>query len=148
MLLLLFHCFFFFFFKQKMAYDMRISDWSSDVCSSDLRDEALRRIKAISDALQLSVDQIPGFLEDYGDIFLSLSYFKRYLDKIRPDFAAMKTWMHAGIADSHLRHNKHAVRACETVNVNVEAAIRFVLGRFQAIAERRRELWVAIGQAA
>src|SRR3546814_6147123 len=29
-------CVLFFFFKQKTAYDMRISDWSSDVCSSDL----------------------------------------------------------------------------------------------------------------
>src|SRR3546814_6187179 len=29
-------CVFFFFFKQKTAYEMRISDWSSDVCSSDL----------------------------------------------------------------------------------------------------------------
>src|SRR3546814_5575281 len=29
-------CDFFFFFKQKTAYEMRISDWSSDVCSSDL----------------------------------------------------------------------------------------------------------------
>src|SRR3546814_9365998 len=28
----------FFFFKQKTAYEMRISDWSSDVCSSDLDD--------------------------------------------------------------------------------------------------------------
>src|SRR3546814_4498234 len=28
--------FYFFFFKQKTAYEMRISDWSSDVCSSDL----------------------------------------------------------------------------------------------------------------
>src|SRR3546814_2365595 len=42
--------FFFFFFKQKTAYEMRISDWSSDVCSSDLLpahrmavDDALRR---------------------------------------------------------------------------------------------------------
>src|SRR3546814_8200054 len=31
-----FSCFMFFFFKQKTAYEMRISDWSSDVCSSDL----------------------------------------------------------------------------------------------------------------
>src|SRR3546814_17464234 len=31
--------FFVFFFKQKTAYEMRISDWSSDVCSSDLGDE-------------------------------------------------------------------------------------------------------------
>src|SRR3546814_3683988 len=34
--------FVFFFFKQKTAYDMRISDWSSDVCSSDLQ-ELVRR---------------------------------------------------------------------------------------------------------
>src|SRR3546814_13383063 len=34
-----FYCFF--FFKQKTAYEMRISDWSSDVCSSDLVSEPL-----------------------------------------------------------------------------------------------------------
>src|SRR3546814_11329156 len=33
---LYFICCSFFFFKQKTAYEMRISDWSSDVCSSDL----------------------------------------------------------------------------------------------------------------
>src|SRR3546814_4803426 len=33
----------FFFFKQKTAYEMRISDWSSDVCSSDLLDVLLVR---------------------------------------------------------------------------------------------------------
>src|SRR3546814_4950266 len=32
----MFSLLFFFFFKQKTAYEMRISDWSSDVCSSDL----------------------------------------------------------------------------------------------------------------
>src|SRR3546814_9516575 len=34
--LLLISCVLFFFFKPKTAYEMRISDWSSDVCSSDL----------------------------------------------------------------------------------------------------------------
>src|SRR3546814_20513385 len=36
MTLVCWFCLFFFFFKQKTAYEMRISDWSSDVCSSDL----------------------------------------------------------------------------------------------------------------
>src|SRR3546814_5515355 len=42
-----------FFFKQKTAYEMRISDWSSDVCSSDLDllargpDVAARRLQAL-----------------------------------------------------------------------------------------------------
>src|SRR3546814_8718847 len=67
---------FFFFFKQKTAYEMRISDWSSDVCSSDLeklaaeaaptraqwlelaRSEDLRQvIRRAFDALQVRITQ-------------------------------------------------------------------------------------------
>src|SRR3546814_10118369 len=44
-----------FFFKQMTAYDMRISDWSSDVCSSDLGRLALRSKKA--DPLALRVER-------------------------------------------------------------------------------------------
>src|SRR3546814_9282936 len=42
----LFLCCFFFFFKRKTAYELRISDWSSDVCSSDLTEirEALAHV--------------------------------------------------------------------------------------------------------
>src|SRR3546814_20690997 len=36
----------FFFFKQKTAYEMRISDWSSDVCSSDLS-KSVRDVAAV-----------------------------------------------------------------------------------------------------
>src|SRR3546814_6311123 len=51
----------FFFFKQKTAYEMRISDWSSDVCSSDLNYTAyangilLRRIKRCQRLEQIGV---------------------------------------------------------------------------------------------
>src|SRR3546814_15860779 len=40
--------FLFFFFKQKTAYEMRISDWSSDVCSSDLYFQWKGKVAAIS----------------------------------------------------------------------------------------------------
>src|SRR3546814_1532884 len=61
---------FFFFFKQKTAYEMRISDWSSDVCSSDLRlsnDPGAKAIGAVlveNDAPGLSFgpnEQLMGF---------------------------------------------------------------------------------------
>src|SRR3546814_4516683 len=45
---------FFFFFKQKTAYEMRISDWSSDVCSSDL----LARLRAF----KIDLDNLKRFL--------------------------------------------------------------------------------------
>src|SRR3546814_8176941 len=51
---------FFFFFKQKTAYEMRISDWSSDVCSSDLT--ILRRLvgKARADLVAGGEDDFAG----------------------------------------------------------------------------------------
>src|SRR3546814_18512755 len=39
-----------FFFKQKTAYELRISDWSSDVCSSDLAYSRVMRTGALPDA--------------------------------------------------------------------------------------------------
>src|SRR3546814_4136121 len=48
--------FVFFFFKQKTAYEMRISDWSSDVCSSDLRRS--RALTELTDADWQGVDDL------------------------------------------------------------------------------------------
>src|SRR3546814_7320350 len=49
-----------FFFKQKTAYEMRISDWSSDVCSSDLVD--IVRIIAIADDAVIAGTADEGFI--------------------------------------------------------------------------------------
>src|SRR3546814_3639149 len=43
----------FFFFKQKTAYELRISDWSSDVCSSDLEFRSITAPAVVVDAPQL-----------------------------------------------------------------------------------------------
>src|SRR3546814_13228661 len=51
-------CLLFFFFKQKTAYEMRISDWSSDVCSSDLDREQRLQVRQL-----LLMDQDIGILQ-------------------------------------------------------------------------------------
>src|SRR3546814_7501771 len=53
MVVCLYVCFVFFFFKQKTAYEMRISDWSSDVCSSDLGRARPRRRAARSSCVRV-----------------------------------------------------------------------------------------------
>src|SRR3546814_979455 len=53
-----FFSFFFFFFKQKTAYEMRISDWSSDVCSSDLLADHLGEMQ-LTDALAKMIGEGP-----------------------------------------------------------------------------------------
>src|SRR3546814_152821 len=63
-------CSYFFLFKQKTPYEMRISDWSSDVCSSDLgRADLLRRIdaeKARADAAEKSRRELEALVQERG----------------------------------------------------------------------------------
>src|SRR3546814_7664172 len=75
---------FFFFFKQKTAYDMRISDWSSDVCSSDLVavDSRPRRV-AYKESIRKSVRQHgrhkkqSGGHGQFGDVIIEVSPLAR-----------------------------------------------------------------------
>src|SRR3546814_14989311 len=59
----------FFFFKQKTAYEVRISDWSSDVCSSDLcvgmtiRRKRISRVSVSADDRKLMSNKALGFNE-------------------------------------------------------------------------------------
>src|SRR3546814_3444394 len=53
-----------FFFKQKTAYEMRISDWSSDVCSSDLCRIGNQR----ADEILTNISEGTGSLKDLTDL--------------------------------------------------------------------------------
>src|SRR3546814_10858214 len=54
----------FFFFKQKTAYEMRISDWSSDVCSSDLLSEDAMRTHLSARLDRWCMPDVIEFVED------------------------------------------------------------------------------------
>src|SRR3546814_7817024 len=75
--------FYFFFFKQKTAYEMRISDWSSDVCSSDLLSSA----NAYTDAKFAAWDDT--FAAFQGEIDHRLAEQDRRIDKQGAMGAAM-----------------------------------------------------------
>src|SRR3546814_1749884 len=55
----------FFFFKQKTAYEMRISDWISDVCSSDLVND---HVVALDNCEYLAVLALDGIAFETADI--------------------------------------------------------------------------------
>src|SRR3546814_6992555 len=75
---------FFFFFKQKTAYEMRISDWSSDVCSSDLS----LLLAAIRDELQ-----------EIGEEDLANHVQTRYLATFNPAARALEPRLKVIAAD-------------------------------------------------
>src|SRR3546814_15713032 len=65
----------FFFFKQKTAYDLRISDWSSDVCSSDLDQYAVRSKWLIEPTDRDTLRPIGDYSEIRGNYLNSFAPF-------------------------------------------------------------------------
>src|SRR3546814_6393212 len=72
----------FFFFKQKTAYEMRISDWSSDVCSSDLNTIPLSIIDRI-EVLEDGASSIYGSDAIAGVVNIIT---RRSIDGVKLDF--------------------------------------------------------------
>src|SRR3546814_6372110 len=100
-----------FFFKQKTAYDMRISDWSSDVCSSDLS-SAPRESPAILEAQALhDPPLLQMLLDDLVDIFfidVRVPDAFRIHDDAWPFLAAIKA------RSEERRVGKECVSTCST----------------------------------
>src|SRR3546814_1242122 len=92
-------------FKQKTAYEMRISDWSSDVCSSDLR--AGQYAVAVHHDLNGNGDKDPSDGGGYsGNPKLSIT-------NLRPPFG--KTAVHVGTSRSEERRvGKECVSTCRS----------------------------------
>src|SRR3546814_1861970 len=61
-------CLIFFFFKQKTAYEMRISDWSSDVCSSDLERMELVYKIPLAEVVRDFFDQLKSRTQGYASL--------------------------------------------------------------------------------
>src|SRR3546814_3229263 len=85
----------FFFFKQKSAYEMRISDWSSDVCSSDL-----------AKGLETELDVVEGMQFDRG--YLS-PYFITNPDKMTCELDSPLILLHESKLSSLQRSEERRV---------------------------------------
>src|SRR3546814_3917813 len=109
------YLFFFFFFKQKTAYEMRISDWSSDVCSSDLL--SLLGILTVHnfDTAHMTASMSAALP---GDVLLVFSEHGK-----QPALCQLGRYFrgHGGRVISVTRHTSNALRAHADVSLLVSA---------------------------
>src|SRR3546814_4565293 len=116
---------YFFFFKQKTAYEMRISDWSSDVCSSDLEIlGAAQRVGRCEIGAQLHPWVTPPHDEEVnarnsytGNLPADLQRAKMIAlrDAIRDRFGIQPTAYRAGRSEEHTSELQSLMRSSYAV---------------------------------
>src|SRR3546814_5438206 len=103
-----------FFFKQKTAYEMRISDWSSDVCSSDLSGDN-----------RLSKEELKYGLADYG-IQLNLNELEAafsYFDRNRDGHIDLNEFMRGVRGEMNPRRRQLVLQAFDILDTNRSGTI-------------------------
>src|SRR3546814_8343260 len=106
--------FYVFFVKQKTAYEMRISDWSSDVCSSDLLTRSMQRIDTLmnqAEGIAFDLASTEAALrEQFPDVFDTAMTSDQMLA------AAQAQWQTAkqGYRSEERRVGKECVRQCRS----------------------------------
>jgi len=103
--------------------------------------KALQRLKEMADKLNIRPDQVPVFLEDYGDIFLSLSYYRQCLDQIEPiasEFLDALRELRSSYQFPDDRSLQEVAREMESV---LNEAMAGLTGRFEAFDRATHDLW-------
>jgi hypothetical protein len=103
--------------------------------------KAREKLNLMASKLGIEITAIPKFLEDYADIFLSLSYYRECLDSIQPvieDFLAELKDLRKSF---QLKNNPMFMTTCQQMDnvfTNVTAAI---VGRFENFDRGTKDMW-------
>lgn len=100
-----------------------------------------QRLYNMAKMLNVEVAEVPKFLEDYGDTFLSLSYFRHCLDRLSPYFDACIGSLKQIRGSFQLKQNFALMRTCDTVEQILNSLRGGISKRLQLIEGRTRRLF-------
>jgi hypothetical protein len=126
--------------------DQRIADVSDilQMLSSPTRAEALTNLNTLASRLRISLHDLPKFLEDYGDIFMSLAYFRQCLDHVVPDVHRFLAWLAEIRQMDQIMRDQPIQQLLDGVSADLTAITSSVTGRFESFDRRSQDFWIDI----
>ncbi len=103
--------------------------------------KARANLKAIAEKIQIDLAEVPQFLEDYGDIYLSISYYKDLLDKLGPRIAEFKAAMDTIAKHPQLKTNPDLPRTAHRLTERVDKMSAMLRNRFTLFARATNDMW-------
>ncbi len=123
--------------------DVSIQDFSDVIKlfrSPDVK-EALEKIRTMSAKLNIKPEEIPRFMEDYGDIFLSLSYYRKCLDAIEPVITEFLEAMD-GLRDNYqFKTDQNLLQTMDFMEATINELMAAITGRFENFERGTKHMW-------
>jgi hypothetical protein len=112
-----------------------------DLIARPNRAEAMRNIQMLAEKLRVDMAEIPAFLEDYGEIFLSLAYFQTVFERLAQDAVGFGQWVDE-LKDSYLAKGDAPVLAVlDNVTETTGQIVASLHGRFRSFKLSAEDFW-------
>ena len=104
-------------------------------------EKALEKIKTMATKLEIQPEEIPRFMEDYGDIFLSLSYYRQCLDAIEPIITGFLFAIDELRDNFQLKHEVGLMQTCDMLESVINERMAQITGRFENFERGTKHMW-------
>lgn len=103
--------------------------------------KALGKIQQMSAMLEIKPEEIPKFMEDYGDIFLSLSYYRQCLDSIEPIITEFLEAMDELRGNYQFKTDQNLMATMNMIEATINERMAAVTGRFENFERGTKHMW-------
>ena len=108
------------------------------------RQEALQNLKVIADRLAIGLHEVPRFLEEYADIYMSISYGKEILRTLVPKIAVLQDDMDEIKENYELRNDARLMQSIDFIRKSIQDLTESVAGRFETFDKSSKKMWEEI----
>ena len=123
--------------------DMEIQDFDDVIGlfrDPDVK-KAREKLEVMAAKLKIKLSDVPRFLEDYGDIFLSLSYYRQCLDQIEPTITGFLDSMEELRSNWQLKQDRNLMQTCNEIEQVINGLMAAITGRFENFDRSTKLMW-------
>ena len=106
--------------------------------------KALERLKRMASKLGIMPEEVPEFLEDYGDVFLSLSYFRQCVDSIKPIIEDFSFNLGDMRKNYQIKNDPALLQSFDAVENTLNRLLHNITGRFEVFDRSSANMWSEI----
>jgi hypothetical protein len=104
--------------------------------------EAVRdRLATMANRLGIPIKAIPKFLEDYGDIFMSLSYYRQCLDQLLPHVQSFKDGIAMVRSNRQLSQDMALVKVVDMIEATINVQLSSITGKIESFERSTNDMW-------
>ncbi|MCP4394615.1 MAG: hypothetical protein GY804_10170 [Alphaproteobacteria bacterium] len=103
--------------------------------------KAKQRLEQMSEKLGIEIEEVPIFLEDYADIFLSLSYYRNCLDNIVPIIENFFSSIDILRSNWQIKQDVALMQTCEEIESTLNETSAIITGRFESFDKSSDNMW-------